>query len=89
MSKKHSHKYFRNTDCEYFPCHETEDPSHFNCLFCFCPLYFMKDCGGNPEYTRSGIKDCSHCIKPHAEGGYDHVMRRLRAEFKRSREPSE
>lgn len=84
MSEKNSHKYFRNPDCKYFPCHETGDDSYFNCLFCFCPLYFLNDCGGTPSYTRSGVKDCTPCVRPHAKGGYEFVLARLKAERRKS-----
>lgn len=41
------YKFFQNRECEYFPCHKTNDPEHFNCLFCFCPLYALGErCGG-------------------------------------------
>lgn len=76
----HSHKYFRNSDCQYFPCHKVKDDAFFNCLFCFCPLYWLEDCGGNPSYTK-GIKDCTGCTVPHKEGGYDHVLTRMKKEF--------
>lgn len=81
MSEKHSHKYFRNADCEYFPCHEVEDDSYFNCMFCFCPLYFLEDCGGTPRYTNEGVKDCTPCTRPHARGGYERIVERLKAEL--------
>ena len=56
------YKFFQNRECEYFPCHKTNDPEHFNCLFCFCPLYALGErCGGGLQYTESGIKDCSAC----------------------------
>ena len=52
------YKFFQNRECEYFPCHKTNDPEHFNCLFCFCPLYALGErCGGGLQYTESGIKD--------------------------------
>ena len=28
--------YFCNRECEYFPCHPTDNPEEFNCLFCYC-----------------------------------------------------
>ncbi len=68
-----SYRYFKNDKCEYFPCHK-KDTEFFNCLFCYCPLY-QYDCKGN--YTDEGIKDCSNCLIPHAERGYDHVMKIL------------
>ena len=32
--RPHSHMFFRNPDCQFFPCHPTNDPENFNCLFC-------------------------------------------------------
>ena len=66
--------YFQNANCEYFPCHSC-DGEFFNCLFCYCPLYALgENCGGNFTYTEQGIKDCSHCMIPHSEGGYLYVV---------------
>lgn len=81
MSIEHSHRFFRNVDCKYFPCHEGADPETFNCLFCFCPLYFLENCGGDCRTLESGVKDCTPCTKTHSPDGYDHVLNRLRAEF--------
>lgn len=71
------YKFFENKECEYYPCHKAE---RINCLFCFCPLY-STDCGGNCKwiYGRNGklIKDCSNCIIPHTDGGYEYVTGRL------------
>ena len=73
-----SSRYFQNKDCEYYPCHNMED---MNCLFCFCPLYPMADCGGN--YTMIAgkdetlVKDCSHCCLPHTQAGYDIIIGKL------------
>ena len=78
---KHSHRFFRNTDCAYFPCHAVEDDSTFNCLFCYCPLYFLDDCGGTPRRTDEGVKDCTPCTLPHGPDGYERVMARLKQEF--------
>ena len=80
MPPEHSFRFFRNVDCEYFPCHQGAAPETFNCLFCYCPLYFLSDCGGKPQ-LRGEIKDCSACTVPHAEGGYEHVLNRLKAHF--------
>ena len=44
------YKFFAHRQCEFFPCHQGADPERFNCLFCFCPLYLVPDCGG--EFTR-------------------------------------
>jgi Zn-finger protein len=70
--------YFQNTACEYFPCHQTDTPHDFNCLFCFCPLYSRKDCGGCFTYTQDGVKDCSACLLPHKHANYSAILKRLR-----------
>ncbi|MGL4402297.1 MAG: cysteine-rich small domain-containing protein [Fusobacteriaceae bacterium] len=74
-----NYKFFNNSKCEFFPCHETAKPEEFNCLFCYCPLYMMEErCGGNFKYTPHGIKDCSNCILPHVKDvGYDHVQKKM------------
>ncbi len=73
------YKFSQNSQCEYFPCHETKDKEKFNCLFCYCPLYALGDkCGGNFRYTENGIKDCSKCMIPHGEKGYEHVMSHMK-----------
>ena len=75
--KTENYKFVQNTKCEFFPCHKVKDESVFNCLFCYCPLYTLKDkCGGNFSYI-NGIKDCSKCTLPHLEKGYDHVMSKM------------
>ena len=76
--KHNDHTYFANRDCKYFPCHKGADPEHFNCLFCYCPLYGMgSSCDGNFTYTPSGWKDCSNCLLPHSLGGYAHITKQL------------
>lgn len=62
-------KYFQHTECEYFPCHNTKQ---LNCLFCFCPLYFL-DCQGDFSITNN-LKDCSNCSIPHSDIGYDYII---------------
>ncbi len=70
---KNSFSYFRNEQCEYFPCHKLND-GEFNCLFCYCPLYALGDkCGGNFTFLENGVKDCSNCTIPHTKGGYEHI----------------
>lgn len=72
-----NYKFSQNNKCEFFPCHKTDDEAKFNCLFCFCPLYMLKDeCGGNYKYTNN-IKDCSDCLKPHTKGAYEHVTSKM------------
>ncbi|NMC56178.1 MAG: metal-binding protein [Eubacteriaceae bacterium] len=58
------YSFFQNKDCEYFPCHKNIAPEDFNCLFCYCPLYFTK-CGKDYKIIGGNIKDCSDCIFPH------------------------
>ena len=60
------YSFFQHKECEFFPCHKTDKPEDFNCLFCYCPLYALgKKCKGNYSYTENGIKDCSRCLVPH------------------------
>ena len=75
MEKKYS--FFQHRECEYFPCHPTEWPEDFNCLFCYCPLYALGEtCGGDFHYVK-GIKDCSDCIRPHLRENYDEIQNRF------------
>ena len=78
-SWEHAHySFYSNRQCEYFPCHRTEDPDNFNCLFCYCPLYALgRRCGGNFRYTKKGIKDCTDCLFPHRRENYPEVVRRF------------
>lgn len=72
-----SFAYFSNRACEYFPCHPTDDPDNFNCLFCYCPLYVLGErCGGTFSYLPNGCKDCSRCIFPHLRENYGAVIAR-------------
>jgi len=76
-----SYRFFKNVDCEYFPCHKTDEPENFNCLFCYCPLYSLEDkCGGHFEYIGKdqNIKNCIDCILPHNPDYYDKVIGKLR-----------
>lgn len=67
--------FFQNKKCEYFPCHQGADKEKFSCLFCYCPLYVLgEECGGNPTYMESGIKDCTNCILPHNPDNYGYVI---------------
>ncbi len=75
---EHSYRFFSNRDCTYFPCHKTSKADEFNCLFCFCPLYFFDECGGNYRILESGVKDCTTCLIPHVPKGYDHVVGKIK-----------
>ena len=76
-----NYKFFQNRDCEFFPCHKVKDKDKFNCLFCYCPLYFDESCIGSPEYIVNGrgqkIKDCSSCLVVHRPEMYDKVIAHL------------
>ena len=65
-----NYRYFIHQDCSFYPCHNLTEWK--SCLFCWCPLYLL-DCGGDFVIT-SGIKDCSHCVIPHTEEGYDYIL---------------
>ena len=74
MPEHGNYAFFQNSKCEYFPCHPTEHPEDFNCLFCYCPLFALGEkCGGNCKYNEKGIKDCSGCLLPHKRENYDYV----------------
>jgi len=76
-----SYKFFRNTDCRYFPCHEHCNPERFNCMFCYCPLYFLGDqCDGNFEYSGSTkkIKNCTNCTFPHEPDNYNRINAKMK-----------
>ena len=73
-----SYRFMQNNQCEMFPCHEGVEPSDFNCLFCYCPLYTLgEDCGGKFSYTESGIKNCKNCAFPHKRENYEAVLSRF------------
>lgn len=73
-----NYDYFQNSACEFFPCHNCENPESFSCLFCYCPLYALGDkCGGNFTYTNEGIKDCSNCMVPHRRENYLKIMAKM------------
>lgn len=81
----HSHhdgteyKFFSHTKCEYFPCHKTDHPEDFNCLFCYCPLYMLDDkCGGNFTYNDKGYKNCAACLLPHQRDSYAYITGKYR-----------
>lgn len=73
--EKRRYAFVQNTACEYFPCHPTEHPERFNCLFCYCPLYRKADCKGTYTLLSNGVKDCSACLLPHQN--YDYIVHAL------------
>ena len=78
MKTENSSEYFCNSACAYFPCHQGADPEHFNCLFCYCPLYPYPDCGGTYTCAKTGVKNCRDCGFPHERKNYAEVVRRLK-----------
>ena len=81
------YSFFQHRDCEFFPCHPTDRPEDFNCLFCYCPLYaFGRQCGGCFRYLENGVKDCSECVFPHRRENYSRVQERLARLMKMPRE---
>lgn len=79
MKQRDGHyRFFQNRECEFFPCHKTENPDEFNCLFCYCPLYALgRRCGGNFNMLEGGVKDCSGCLFPHKPESYDRIAARF------------
>ena len=83
MTEKH-YQFFQNRECEYFPCHSGVPEAEFNCLFCYCPLYFLnRACGGSCAFTQSGIKDCTGCTVPHQKNSYEIINMKLTAAIKK------
>jgi len=78
MKIKNSSKFFNNNECPYFPCHNTENIENVNCIFCYCPLYNLTDCGGKFKVLENGIKDCSDCMLPHKKENYDYIINKLK-----------
>ena len=75
---ENSFRYFKNNGCKYFPCHTGLETDDFNCLFCFCPLYFLSDkCGGAFMYNKKGVKSCENCRLPHLPDYYDVIIETL------------
>ena len=69
------YSFHQNRECEFFPCHETDNPDEFSCLFCYCPLYALgSKCGGNYSSTETCAKDCSSCMIPHTKKGYGYII---------------
>ena len=85
-----SSRFFENRACEYFPCHEGLE--NFNCLFCYCPMYWFDDCLGRPEFikTKTGkiIKACTGCTFPHEPEHYDAITQFIADKIKGGRKGS-
>ena len=70
-----NYKFFQNNNCECFPCHKIDNIKEFNCIMCFCPLYYIENCGGDYKILKNGIKDCTKCLLPHYN--YEYVIKKL------------
>ena len=71
--------FFSNKDCKYYPCHKGLE--QFNCLFCYCPLYWL-ECPGNHEFFEKGgvrLKNCVDCRFPHHPENYNKIMEILKS----------
>lgn len=73
-----SSKWFRNDDCEYYPCHIGIDHDSFSCKYCFCILFHIDDCGGKFSILPNGMKDCSDCKFPHQKENNDIIINKIR-----------
>jgi len=65
-----SYKFFENFNCKYHPCHNVKEQ---NCLFCFCPLYFIK--------CIDSKKDCMNCTFPHDAKNYEKIIKILTKDY--------
>lgn len=75
---ENSYRFFENKACRYYPCHTGID--EINCLFCYCPLYSMEHCPGEPEYGEDeaqGVKMCMNCLFPHKPENYEAIIKIL------------
>ena len=76
---ENGHSFFTNRDCKYYPCHKGLE--QINCLFCYCPLYWMKDCPGSPRFISKpqGYKKvCTDCTYPHRPENYERITALLK-----------
>ena len=84
-----SERYFENVACPYYPCHKRDEAAqgkevHLNCLFCYCPMYHLEDCPGNPQFKEKNgrrVKVCTNCTFPHEKDNYDIIMKKIRGEL--------
>lgn len=70
--------FFENKYCKYYPCHKIYE---INCLFCYCPLFHMENCPGNPKHDDK-VKDCSNCAFPHRSYNIKEMFKELEKLFK-------
>ncbi|MCR4908383.1 MAG: metal-binding protein [Lachnospiraceae bacterium] len=78
-----SFRFFENKDCRFYPCHEGME--EINCLFCYCPFFFLRDCPGTPRITEKDgkkIRVCTDCAFPHRPENYPEMIRLLKDAMK-------
>lgn len=84
---ENSYKFFENKECKYYPCHK--GINELNCLFCYCPMYFLDKCLGNPEYSEKEngviVKNCTKCSYPHNKNNYEEIMKYLSDRIKNAK----
>lgn len=79
---ENSFKFFKNIECKYYPCHK--DVKELNCLFCYCPLYHLKNCPGTYKMIEKNgriIKSCVDCSFPHKAENYKEIIKNLHDEM--------
>ncbi len=77
MAEKH-YDFFQNRLCEYYPCHPVQTPRPS--AACFATVRstpWVTGCGGNFHYTPNGIKDCTHCLRPHIRENYSKILEKM------------
>ncbi len=75
---ENSFRFFENRECQYYPCHDMKE---INCLFCYCPLYFLDSCPGNYSILNKDgkkIKTCIECKFPHEPENYGKIIKFLK-----------
>jgi len=60
-------------------CHNSKD---IYCLFCYCPLYYKENCGGDYVILPNGVKDCNGCIRPHTKEFCIEQLKKFYEEYK-------
>lgn len=80
---ENSERFFKNTECRYFPCHKGADEEDFNCLFCYCPLYLLGEKCGGDYVIKNGVKSCINCTRPHDPANYEDIIRMVASSIKK------
>ena len=76
---ENSYKYFKNTDCKYFPCHKGLSDDLIVC-FVIVLCIVCQNCPGSKTYIEKNgkkIKVCTDCTFPHRPENYDKIIQIL------------